>query len=339
MRSIRSNAATTAPSGAPSAGADGREPDIGAPSGGRPVDGAAQSRERPLAAGRRGLDRLAAGRVAAVVARRPGRDVEARVGHPVGQLAPDRDLDPDQVDARRRSARRPRAAPPRCRARGGSRRATAAAPRRACRCVSRRTVRWASMRSIAAAARPGRLDLGDRAPVVLAQQLALERRGRSRPTRRRAPAAVARGRIRGAPSRTAGRSRSSEPRGSPASQRSTAAPASGRPAASSPVTPNRRRIARSWPIVVDARARAPQAPASASARATRRSIGPQSFVIWCGRRPAASTRGPSTGLGRDPPRGSSRASMPSRRARHGLVTPRSSSIDALARRFPARNPR
>ena len=91
-------------------------------------------------------------------------------------------------------------------------------------------------------------------------------RGRSRRTRRRGRAAAARGRIRGAPSRTAARCRCRAPRGSAASQRSTAAPASGRPAASSPVTPNRRRIARSWPIVVEARARAPHAPASASAR-------------------------------------------------------------------------
>ena len=36
------------------------------------------------------------------VARLPGWDVEAGVDHPVGQLAPDRDLDPDEVDAGRR---------------------------------------------------------------------------------------------------------------------------------------------------------------------------------------------------------------------------------------------
>ena len=154
--------------------------------------------------------------------------------------------------------------------------------------VSRRTVRWASIRSMAAAARRCGLGLGDDAPVVLAQQLASSARSI-------APGCdVDRELLRlevvleqGHRERQ-GDARRRAPRGSPASQRSTVAPASGRPAASSPVTPNRRRIARSWPTVVEARARAPHAPASASARATRRSSGPQSAVmrghVWPRRR-------------------------------------------------------
>ena len=133
------------------------------------------------------------------------------------------------------------------------------------------------------AGEPLRLGLGDDPPVGLAEQLALEREvDRARRdvhrelcgSRSYSSRAIANGRAMPLPSAP----------GSPASQRSTVAPASGRPAASSPLTPNRRRIARSWPTVVEARARAPHAPASASARATRRSSGQSDVkrrVIGC----------------------------------------------------------
>ena len=124
---------------------------------------------------------------------------------------------------------------------------------------------------------PG-LDLGHGAPVGLAKQLGLERevdrsRGDVQRELLRLEVVLEQGH----------RERQGDPVprpcGSPASQRSIVAPASGRPDASSPLTPNRRRIARSWPIVVEARARAPHAPASASARAMSVSSGPQSAVM------------------------------------------------------------
>src|SRR4029079_603439 len=57
-----------------------------------------------------------------------------------------------------------------------------------------------------------------------------------------------------------------------ATQRSTAAPVSARRARSRPQTPSSRGIARSGPSVVEARARAPHAPASVSALSASRSI-------------------------------------------------------------------
>ena len=162
--------------------------------------------------------------------------------------------------------------------------------------------------------------------------------GRSRPRRCRGRAAAARGRTRGAPSRTAARCRCRARAGRPTSQRSIVALASGRPAASSPVTPNRRRIARSWPMVVEARARAPHAPASAAAWATSRSSGPQSaFMRTVGT--ASVARGSLSPARPDPRAGSSRAVWPARpggwrridEARHR------STIDAS--RLPARKPR
>ena len=59
-----------------------------------------------------------------------------------------------------------------------------------------------------------------------------------------------------------------------ASDRRRRRPAAG-PSGRAPLTPNRRSIARSCPTVVDARARAPHAPASVSARSSSRSIGPK----------------------------------------------------------------
>ena len=53
--------------------------------------------------------------------------------------------------------------------------------------------------------------------------------------------------------------------------RLTTSAASGRPARSRPVTPNSRRIARSWPTLVNAAAVAPQADAMSVARARRSS--------------------------------------------------------------------
>ena len=143
--------------------------------------------------------------------------------------------------------------------------------------VSRRTVRWASIRSIAALARRcasasattrrscSRSSSLSRARSIVPDAMSIASWCGSRSYSR---SAIANGRAIPLPSA----------RGSPASHLSTVAPASGRPAASSPLTPNKRRIARSWPTVVEARARAPQAPASASARATRRSSG-QSDVM------------------------------------------------------------
>ena len=52
-----------------------------------------------LAACRRGLGQVGLGRPWPAVARLPLLDDEAGVDHPVGQLATDRDLDPDEVDA------------------------------------------------------------------------------------------------------------------------------------------------------------------------------------------------------------------------------------------------
>ena len=53
--------------------------------------------------------------------------------------------------------------------------------------------------------------------------------------------------------------------------RLTTSAASGRPFRSTPVTPNRRRIARSWPMLVNSAAVAPHADAMSVARARRSS--------------------------------------------------------------------
>ena len=158
----------------------------------------------------------------------------------------------------------------------GDARATAGRPRRASPMVSRRTVRWASIRSIgrrrraacASASATARRSGSRRSSLSSARSIAPEAMSIASccGSRSYSSSAIANGSAMPLPSA----------RGSPASQRSTVAPASGRPAASRPVTPNRRRIARSWPMVVEARARAPHAPASASACVISRSSGPQS---------------------------------------------------------------
>ena len=144
--------------------------------------------------------------------------------------------------------------------------------------VSRRTVRCASIRSTAAAARrpastsaTARRSGSRSSSASSARSIAPEATSSASccGSRSYSSRAIANGRAMPVP----------RPCGSPASQRSIVAPASGRPDASSPLTPNRRRIARSWPIVVEARARAPHAPASASARAMSVSSGPQSAVM------------------------------------------------------------
>ena len=78
---------------------DGRQPDVRAPSRGGTIGHPPEMGQATLTARRRGLGQVRLGRPWPTVTRLPGLDDEAGVDHPVGQLATDRDLDPDEVDA------------------------------------------------------------------------------------------------------------------------------------------------------------------------------------------------------------------------------------------------
>ena len=190
--------------GRPERGRGRRQPDVGAAfGGGRSIARRSWVSARWLPVG--------AVRCARVRGRRWSRGpplghLETRVGQPVGQLAPDRDLDAEEVDTRGDQAATSSRAP----SMSGSRRVApshgrvgvAEHPE-----VSRRTVRWASMRSMAALASRWASASATRAGRARGA-VRLRARGRSRPTRRPSPAGAGRGRTRAAPSRTAGRSRS-----------------------------------------------------------------------------------------------------------------------------------
>ena len=210
------------------------------------------------------------------LARLPVADVEARVGHPVGQLAPDRHLDPDQVDAGGDQVGRL--------LEGGLDLGLAEGD------PEPRPIRLAEHPDGLAPHRPLgvdpldggarqalRLGLGDDAPVGLAEQLALEREV-DRPRRD-----VQRELLR---LEVVFEQRHRERQGDPVPERARVA---GQPAVdrrpgqrpSGGIEPAHPEQAQDRPFladVVEARARAPHAPASASARATRRSSG-QSDVM------------------------------------------------------------
>ena len=251
------------------------EPDVAAALGGDAVGRPTQSRQRALAARRGRIRRIDVGRPATGGRRAcPGCHSGGSTPAdcmPVGELATDRHLDAEQVEPGRGQGGGLVERARRHRVRRASSRSTAAAPRRAGRAAraGRPGRRRCARPRCRPAARPRRpRPCGDPARAAAPPR----GRGRPRRRRRRGRAAAGRGRTRSGPSRTAGRCRRRARPGRSASQRSTAAPASGRPDRSSPLTPNRRSSARSWPSVVEARARAPHAPASVSARSASRSI-------------------------------------------------------------------
>ena len=239
-----------------------RQPDVGATLGGQPVGRAAELGERALAAGRGGLDDP-------IGVRRPGPAIAGRhsgtswpaswsrsaSSRPTGTSmrrtsTPGGDQLADLVERALEVGLREGRADPRSRAHRRAARASRGArsgPRRSARSprgpgaaasASATSRRSGCLRSSASSARSTAPDATSSASC-----------GGSRSYSSRA---IANGRAIPAP----------RPRGSVRIQRSTVAPASGRPPRSRPVTPNRRRIARSWPTDVDARAFGPIVAAS-----------------------------------------------------------------------------
>ena len=79
----------------------GRQPDVRSTPGGGIIRRLPEAAEGPLAAGRRGVGQVPAGGTTGAVPRLPFGHLETGIRHPVREFAPDRDLDPDEVDARR----------------------------------------------------------------------------------------------------------------------------------------------------------------------------------------------------------------------------------------------
>ena len=247
---------------------DRSKPDIGLPLGGGLVDGGAQHRERALAAGRDGILAVHP----RLLPRPPFRDVTAGAGQPVGLLPADRDLDAKQVEARldqgrdlverrvevglaegRRQPRPRDVAEHRERSfltvRCASIRSSApAASRRASTSATTRRSRW--RRSSASS---------DRSTAPDATSSASRCGWRSYSTR-----AIANGRV--IPVEQAARIGRQPAVDGRSGQRSA-----GRIEPADTEQPEHRPLAAD---VVEPRARPPHAPASASARSTRRSSGP-----------------------------------------------------------------
>ncbi len=175
IRSIRSKAATTAPSGAPRAGTT-----VASRTYARRRAAARSATRRRWVSARwlpvgAGSDRSGSLDIAGRPSRGlPGMHLDAGVGQPVGQLPPDRHLDPDEVDPgadevrrlldRRRDIRLVQGQPE-------------PGPRR----LAEHVDRLAPDRPLGVdpfdrePGQPRRLDLRDRPPVALAQELGLER--------------------------------------------------------------------------------------------------------------------------------------------------------------------
>ena len=230
----------------------GHDPDVPATARARLVDEPAQDGERALGAGR---DRLARRVVRVEAAARRG--LGAPRARPVCRSRPSappargwagRRRGP--APRRRRSRPAPRPARPRSPPRRGRSRPTAGAGRRGPRAAPGVRSGWRPSGPSRPA--PGRRRRPSRSPAGRSRRAAPPRaRGpRCRP-RPRAPAPAGPGRTRPSPSRTGARSRRRVGAGpGPGSGRRPRRPAGG-PSRLRPLTPNRRRIARSWPIVVD----------------------------------------------------------------------------------------
>jgi hypothetical protein len=130
-------------------------------------------RERTLAAGRGGLGQVGIETARRQLARLPDRDLDAGLRQPLGELATDRDLDPDQIDAGSDEVRR-------LLERGRDIRLAQGDPEPRPIGLAEHVDRLATDGALRIdpldrqPCQPRRLDLRDRPPVALAQELALE---------------------------------------------------------------------------------------------------------------------------------------------------------------------